>query len=107
MSSLFALRDTLRRHGLLSTSQLATLLEIPRETAENMLHYWQNRGRVMQMNQDMPKSCGSSCTAGACGSCGSGQRSKGEVWRWVDTPGIDAAPVIFHSQTRSRETHTG
>ncbi|MBE7566274.1 hypothetical protein HF669_01865 [Acidithiobacillus thiooxidans] len=98
MSTLFAVRDSLRDHTLLTSSQIAVILNLPKSTVEDMLLYWQSRGRVEAVSLSSAKSCGSSCQSGSCSSCASpAQNAALQAWRWRDPSEVSAGSVMtFH-----------
>ncbi|MDR7927015.1 FeoC-like transcriptional regulator [Acidithiobacillus thiooxidans] len=98
MTTLFAVRDSLRDHALLTSSQIAAILNLPKGTVEDMLRYWQSRGRVEAVSLSSAKSCGSSCQSGSCSSCASpAQNGALQAWRWRDQSEAPVSSVMtFH-----------
>jgi hypothetical protein len=98
MTTLFAVRDSLRDHALLTSSQIAAILNLPKTTVEDMLRYWQSRGRVEAVSLSSAKNCGSSCQSGSCSSCTSpAQNAALQAWRWRDQSEVPARSVMtFH-----------
>ncbi|MBU2738684.1 FeoC-like transcriptional regulator [Acidithiobacillus concretivorus] len=101
MTTLFAVRDSLRDHALLTSSQIAAILNLPKSTVEDMLRYWQSRGRVEAVSLSSANSCGSSCQSGSCSSCSSSaspaQNAALQAWRWRDQSEAPAGSVMtFH-----------
>lgn len=85
MNPLFALRERLREQGAATASQLALVLHLPRATVEDMLAYWQRRGRVEAVALGAAGNCGPACSGGQCGSCGAAPAAELRVYRWRES----------------------
>lgn len=102
MKPLFAVREILQKQDMASASQMAAELKLSVGLVEDMLAYWQRRGAVEQVSVGTRKSCGSSCSAGGCGSCSSASASLVHVYRWCGggekavTTAQPAVPPTWH-----------
>lgn len=103
MKPLFAVRDCLREQGMATASQLAATLSLSRGMIEDMLDYWQRRGRVERLVSGNDAGCGSACgSGGGCSGCGppaTDNRTGMTVYRWRDSVQTIAPapqPVTFY-----------
>lgn len=81
MNPLFAIRDSLRAHGVATAAQLAAELELPRGVVDNALAHWLRRGHAQHVSLAGGGACGTGCSSG-CGTCGVGMQ--GAVFRWKE-----------------------
>ncbi|MEJ2381794.1 MAG: FeoC-like transcriptional regulator [Gammaproteobacteria bacterium] len=102
MKPLFEVRDRLREQGMATVSQLAVVTDLPFATIEDMLAYWQRRGRVELVPLGAGDGCGSAC-GGGCASCGVPSESGVRVYRWRESDKATAQPVTFHRPTLLRK----
>lgn len=102
MKPLLEVRDRLRAQGMATVSQLAVAMSLSRTTVEDMLDYWQRRGRVELVPLGAGAGCGSAC-GGGCASCGVSSEDGVRVYRWREPDKATAQPVRFHKPTLLRK----
>ncbi|MBN6739402.1 hypothetical protein JKG47_02375 [Acidithiobacillus sp. MC6.1] len=95
MKPLFAVREVLQKQGMASASQIATELKLSVRLVEDMLTYWQRRGTAELVLVGAPKSCGTRCNSGGCGSCSSTSAAPVQAYRWCcDNAGKAAIAIV-------------
>ncbi|WP_414039900.1 FeoC-like transcriptional regulator [Acidithiobacillus sp. M4-SHS-6] len=101
MTTLFAVRDLLRKQALLTSSQIAATLNLSTDIVDDMLRYWQRRGHAEVVPLHVSESCGSTCASETCTGCKhASQRPDMLVWRWRE-PSATETVVTFHPRYRS------
>ena len=94
MKPLFAVREVLQRQGMASASQIAAELRLSVRLVEDMLTYWQRRGAAELVLVGAPKSCGTRCDSGGCGSCDTTLAAPVQAYRWCGNTGKAAIAIV-------------